>query len=310
MLDLQLGANRATSAVSFIKETDENNFEKDVLVASLQVPVIAYFWSVQSPLCQSLGAVIEKAVTAAAGSLRLVKVNIDRNMVLAQALQIETVPTVYVFFQGKPVDGFAGNKSAADTEAFIAKIIKAYGAPDTAADAKAMSSEEIKKLIGTADEFFQESKYDEAMADYSAVLEADSENMDALGGIGWCLLSQGDQDSVKEMLVNLSALQLKNPRLKGLQFMLTEAENSRALPAFEETAAKKDPQSCFDSARHYLAAGKFEQAVDTLIAIISKNREWEDRKAHKFLLEVFEALGEFHPLTSSGRRKLSAVLFS
>ena len=277
MIDLQLGNQpRPSAAASFIKDTDEMHFEADVLQASLEKPVIVQFWSAGSALCKQLMTVLEKLVGEAAGAVRLIKVNVNKSPSLVQALRIQSVPTVYVFFQGKPVDGFAGSKPEAELRVLVDGLKKLSGG---GMDDKAAIAEHVKKFITEADQFFQQSKFHEAMERYSGAMELDPDNMEALGGIGWCLLSQGDAASVREMLGQLTADHLKAPRLQGLQYIISLGDD----------------------------ANNISGLIDRLVAEVKKNREGEARMN---LLKLFEALGNTHPLTLPGRRKLSAVLFS
>jgi putative thioredoxin len=276
MIDLQLGTQPKPSAAPFIKDTDEQYFEQDVLQASMAKPVIVQFWSAGSALCKQLMPVLEKLTGEAAGAVLLVKVNANKNPGLVQALRIQSVPTVYVFHQGKPVDGFAGSKPEAELRLLVDGLKKLAGA---APDDKAAIAEHIKKFMAEADQFFQQNKLDEAMERYSGALELDPDNMEALGGIGWCLLSQGDAASVREMLGQLAPEQLKAPRLQGLQYIISLGDDAKDIPGL----------------------------IDRLVADVKKNRQGE---AKAKLLEIFEALGNAHPLTLPGRRKLSAVLFS
>jgi putative thioredoxin len=277
MIDLIGAQPKPSAASSFIKDTDETHFEQDALQASMAKPVIVQFWSPGSASCKPLMAMLEKLVTEAAGAVLLAKVNVTKNPGLAQALRIQSVPTVYVFFQGKPVDGFAGSKPEAELRALVDGLKKLSGA--AAPDDKAAIAEHVKKFMAEADQFFKEEKFNEAMERYSGILELDPDNMEALGGIGWSLLSHGDADSVREMLGQLTPEQLKAPRLKGLQYILSLGDDAKDIPAL----------------------------IDRLVADVKKNREGE---AKAKLLELFEALGNAHPLTIPGRRKLSAVLFS
>jgi len=308
MINLSLDTEAGVSKASFIKEIGEDRFEQEVLTASMKLPVIVSFVTAKNPLCEEILATLEKSVSSFNGKIILLKIDINKNPALAQAMQLETVPTIYGFFQGKPVDGFAGKKTAAEVSSFVEKINKLYAGDDD--DNSSMSVEELKKTLDEADVFFQENNYDEAMVDYNIVLEADSKNMEALGGIGWCLISGGDKESVKEMLGNLTAAELKNPRLKGLSFILSMEEKSAELEGIDILEEKEDAQSLFDLSICYLVESRFKDVIDALIDIIKQDKNWEDKKANKFLLEIFEAFGEFHPLTSYGRRKLSAILFS
>ncbi|MCE9507142.1 MAG: co-chaperone YbbN [Alphaproteobacteria bacterium] len=317
MMDLQLGIPPKTSATGFIKDTNEMAFEQDVLTASMTHPVIVDFWAPWCAPCKQMMPALEKVVGEAAGAVLMVKVNIDKSPELAQALRIQSVPTVYAFFQGKPVDGFAGARTESELRAFVGKLKALTGAaaPAAAENIAALSAEQLKKILGDAGQFFQQGKYEEAMARYGAVLDADADNMDALAGIGWCLLAVGDIPGVREMLAQLAPAQLTSSQMKGLQFIAaleTQAAALEDVSVLEQKLLKKpdDLQVLFDLATQYLAAGQLDKGIETLISLIRKNRDWQDKKARTFLLEIFEALGNAHPLTLSGRRKLSTVLFS
>jgi putative thioredoxin len=277
MIDLSLGLQPKPSSAPFIKDTDEMHFEQDVLQASMAKPVIVQFWALGSALCKQMTPVLEKLVAAAGGSVHLVKVNVSQNPGLAQALRIQAVPTVYIFFQGRPVDGFSGSKTEAELNGLVEGLKKLAG--PAAPEDETAKAEHVKKLMAEADAFFQKSDFNAAMERYGAVMELAPENMEALGGIGWCLLSQGDAESVREMLTQVTPEQAQSPRLKGLGFILSLGED----------------------------AANVEALIDRLVAEVKKNREGEARAR---LLEIFEALGPSHPLTLPGRRKLSTVLFS
>ncbi len=316
MIDLQLGTQPKPSAASFIKDTDELHFEQDALQASMTKPVIVQFWSTGSALCKQLTQVLEKLVGEAGGSVLLAKVNAGKNPGLVQALRIQSVPTVYIFFQGKPVDGFAGSKPEAELRLMVDGLKKLAGTLPPDEGDKAAIAEHVKKFMTEADDFFKQGKLNEAMERYSGALELDPDNMEALGGIGWCLLSQGDAASVREMLGQLTPEQLKALRLQGLQFMISPRRRSQSglesVSALVEKLMKnpKDLQAHYDLALHYLAEGQLEKGIDMLVSLTRLSREWQEQKARKLLLEVFEAMGNMHPLTLKGRRKLSAVLFS
>ncbi|MBI3441381.1 MAG: co-chaperone YbbN [Proteobacteria bacterium] len=306
-----LGLSSRTPAAISIKDTDELHFEQDVLTASMRTPVIVDFWAPWCVPCQQLTPILEKAVTKANGAFQMVKVNIDKSPGLAQALRIQSVPTVYAFFQGKPVDGFSGAKTEAELRSFIDQL-QSLAAPLPASDEIAA---QVKTCLMAADQFFQQENILEAMNEYSKILDVDPQNTDALGGIGWCLMAQGDIASVHEMVAQLPPDLMATSRLQGLKFILSLRERTEDL---EDTfvleqklhKAPQNLQTCFDLSLQYLATGSLKKGIDTLLSLIKKERDWKEKKARLLLLEIFEALGHTHPLTLYGRRQLSAVLFS
>ena len=313
MMDMQLGLQPETDSLTSIKNTDERSFEQDVLVESMSRPVIVDFWSTRSTPCKQMMPLLEKIVGETGGTVAMVKVDIDKNPGLVQALRVQSVPSVYAFHQGKPVDGFAGIRTEADLRVFINKLTEVNTSPEEAA--KLQSAEQVKKLMEEGDQFFQKGSINEAMERYGCVLEVDDSNAEAMGGIGWSLLSQGEVASVREMLTEMTPEQMKSPQLQGLKFILSLEEQATGLediPTLEKKILEtpKNLQTYYDLALRAITVGQLEKGIDALITLIRLNRDWEDMKARKLLLEIFEALGSTHPLTMPGRRKLSSILFS
>ena len=313
MMDMQLGLQPETDSLTSIKNTDERSFEQDVLVESMSRPVIVDFWSTRSAPCKQMMPMLEKIVGETSGTVAMVKVDIDKNPGLVQALRVQSVPSVYAFHQGKPVDGFAGIRTEADLRVFINKLAEVNTSPEEAA--KLQSAEQVKKLMEEGDQFFQKGSLNEAMERYGCVLEVNDSNAEAMGGIGWSLLSQGEVASVREMLTEMTPEQMKSPRLQGLKFILSLEEQATGLediPTLEKKILEtpKNLQTYYDLALRAITVGQLEKGIDALITLIRLNRDWEDMKARKLLLEIFEALGSTHPLTMPGRRKLSSILFS
>ncbi|MBU6476091.1 MAG: tetratricopeptide repeat protein, partial [Alphaproteobacteria bacterium] len=289
MIDLQLNAQpKPPAPASFIKDTDEAHFEQDALQTSLERPVIALFLSSSSAICKQMAATLEKLVAATAGAVALVRADVMQNPGLAQALRLQSVPTVYVFHQGRPVDGFTGAKGEAELKTMVEGLKKLAGAPEETD--KTALAEQAKKIRAEADGFFGQNNFDAAMERYAAALEIDEGDMEALAGIGWCLLGQGDAASVKEMLAGLTPEQLKTPRLQGLHYLLSLEDKVRGLDdalALADRLIKnpKDLQARYDLAQRQLAAGQIEKGIDTLVDLIRLDREWQEQKARKLLLE-------------------------
>jgi len=311
-----LGGDNIKQEVDFIKETTDSGFEKDVIYASADMPIIACFWSNLNMPCKQLVTLLEKQVKETKGKVALVKVNIDKSPLLVEALRIQSVPTVYAFFQGKPMNGFAGLKSEQEVKIFVDSLnALVSGAVEENGDNKKnkISAEARAKLTADAAEFFYKCNYGAAMENYSILLQDDENDADSLGGIGWCLLLHGDKEGVAELVSNLNENQKQNSRIKGVMFVVALQDETKGvdIKALEDKTNKKGkPDDQYKLARAYIANCEFEKGIDTLIAIIKKDREWEKGKAKDFLLEIFEALGNGNAEVSKGRRKLSAVLFS
>jgi putative thioredoxin len=310
MLDLSnIGAVAAqtVTASAFIRETDTQRFETDVIQASMQTPVIVDFWAPWCGPCKQMMPVIEKVVTEAAGAVHLVKVNIDANPELAQVFRVQSVPMVYAFFKGQPVDGFVGARLESELRAFVDKLKKLSGVVPSP------EAVDVSKTMALADQYFRDEKYTDALVEYSNVLDQAPDNMDAMAGIGWCFVAQRNAEALPEFIASLDDTQKKHPRIAGLSFIAAQMDNGGG--DAEDLSAKllknpADHQSRFDLARVKMAALDIESAIEALVELIRRDREWQEQKARQYLLQILDALGAPHPLAAWGRRRLSAVLFS
>jgi len=291
-----------------IFDVGTHDFEDKVMRASMDEPVLVDFWAPWCGPCKQLGPVLEEAVRAAGGKIKLAKVNIDENPELAQALRIQSVPMVFGFIQGQPVNAFVGVKSKTEITAFIDQLVKAmqHAAPDAV---------DVPKALAEAAASLAAGDLNIAQGIYVQILTQDETNVQAYTGLIRTFIAGGQLEHAKEMIGEAPEAIAKDPQFEAARTALELAEKApsgKVLAALAEKLAQKpdDHQARFELAEGLFASGKKEEAIDELVEIIRRNRAWEDEKARKQLLKFFDALGPADPLVVAGRRKLSSVLFS
>ncbi|MTJ82245.1 MAG: thioredoxin [Telmatospirillum sp.] len=293
-----------TPAGSFVKDSDTAHFVEDVLEASLKVPVIVDFWATWCGPCKTLGPMLEKLVNAAGGAVRLVKIDVDRNPEIAQQMRIQSIPAVFAFKGGRPVDGFVGAVPESQVKELIQRVA---GTKAGAGDAAAML-EEARALALEGDN-------QGAMALYGAILEQDPENPGALAGSLRCLIQAGQASEARHVLDSLPEELLKHPDIVAVRTTLelaqeaAKAGSTAALRAAVE-ARPGDHQARFDLAMACFAEGDREAAVDELLELFRRDRTWNEGAARQQLVKLFEAFGPSDPLTQSARRRLSSLMFA
>lgn len=302
-----VGAAPGTDDV--VMDSSDRAFMADVIEASMKTPVIVDFWAPWCGPCKQLGPILEKTVRAAKGKVRMVKIDTDKNPMIASQLRVQSIPAVYAFFQGRPVDGFVGGQSESQVKAFIDRLIQAAGAAGAGADDSLEAAlEQAKALL--------ESDQPAAAADiYAQILEADQECAPAYAGLVKALIAAEQFDDAKGMLGNVPAAIAKDKEIVAAKAALDvalQAQNAGPIPELMERLAqdKNDHQTRFDLAMALFAAGKREAAVDELLEIVRRDRTWNDDGARKQLVKFFEAFGHMDPLTVATRKRLSTILFS
>ena len=295
-------------AGDLVKDTNAASFRADVLDASMQVPVIVDFWAPWCGPCKQLGPIIEKAVKDARGAVKLVKINVDENQELAAQMRIQSIPAVYAFFQGRPVDGFVGAQPESALKQFIQKLTK-LGTGE-------QGPSPIDEALEHAEAALKEGDHEAASAIFAQILEHEPDNVKALGGMARCCISVGELDQAKHFLSQVPAAQANDPAITGARAQLELAEaGQKAAGQSQELRARvdanpKDFEARFALAQALFAGGDREGGVDQLLEIIRVNRAWNEEAARKELVKFFEAMGPTDPLTLSARRRLSSILFS
>lgn len=295
-----------------VRDVDLSNFMKDVIEVSKKQLVIVDFWATWCGPCKQLTPILEKLVRSYKGAACLAKVDIDRNPEIAQQMGIQSVPAVFAFFQGRPVDGFMGALPEAQIKAWIDRLIGVTGAAP-AGDGDGFNAAVALKQ---ADEFLSAKDIRMAAAVYADILDAEPTNAEAYAGAIRCLLLENKLAEAKAMLAQASPDIVKHKMLDPIRTAIELADQAAAsVGASAELEARlaqnpSDHQARYDMALACYASGRKEEAVDHLLDIVRRDRKWNEEAARKQLVKFFEALGATDPLTIAARKRLSSILFS
>ena len=301
---LELGQKQPVApAGEVIKDVSEADFMAEVIDASMTVPVIVDFWAPWCGPCKTLGPQLEAAVSAAKGAVKMAKVDVDQNQMIAGQLRVQSIPTVYAFWQGQPVDGFQGAVPASEVQAFVKRV------SDLAGDGG------LAEAVEAAETMLAEGQVEDAAQTFAAILEEDPVNVAAYAGLVRCHIESGDLDQAEAVLNGAPAEIAHAAALEAAHAQLELARQAEgAGPVADLLAAvEADPanmQARFDLALALQAANRMEEAVDTLLEIFRRDREWNDGAAKQQLFTIFEALKPNDPVVLNGRRKLSSMIFA
>lgn len=305
MTILEQGSGAAPQAADLIKDTTTQTFVRDVIEESKRQPVLIDFWAQWCGPCKQLTPILEKAVRAANGKVKLVKMNIDEHPSIPGQMGIQSIPAVIAFVDGRPADGFMGAVPESQVNAFIEKLTAGMpgGAPTAA------------ELLQEAEAVLAEGDVQTAASIYAEVLRADGTNIQAIAGLARCYMQTGATEQAKKTLRLVPEAKREDAAVKAVQAMIDLAEQAQSLGPIAELEQKVaadplDHQARFDLAIALNAADRREDATTHLLDIVKRDRKWNDDGARKQLVQFFDAWGPTDDATVEGRKRLSTILFS
>ena len=289
----------ANLPADLIKEGSDASFVADVVEASKTQPVIVDFWATWCGPCKQLGPALEKAVKAAKGAVKLVKIDIDKNPVFAGQLRVQSIPTVYAFADGRPVDGFMGAVPESQLKAFIDKLIGPQVSP-------------AEELVAAGQAALAEGDSAGAAQLFAEALQEEPENVAAIGGLARCYLAGGDLDRARE-IAGLAPPGARNADLESVRAALQLAAEAPAETADAERRLAADPNdhaARLELAKALAGKGELQAASEHLLELLARDRTFADGAAKAELITIFEAAGPMSEITRQGRKRMSSILFA
>ena len=302
---LEFGVDKS-SAGDLIKDVNEDTFMADVIDASQEVPVIVDFWAPWCGPCKTLGPMLEKAVLAAKGAVRMAKVNIDDNQAIAGQLRVQSIPTVYAFHKGQPVDAFQGAVPNSEIDTFVARVIEASGGEVNGGLSDALKS---------AEEMLEDGAASDAAEVFSAIIEEDNQNVKAYSGLARAKLDLEDIEGAEAVLNGVPADISDSPEIEAVFAKIALARQALDVGPLSELEAvvAADPSNSkarFEYSQALYAADNIDEAVAQLLELFRRDSNWNDGAAKVQLFTIFDALEPNDPIVLNGRRKLSSMIFA
>ncbi|PZX12004.1 thioredoxin family protein [Celeribacter halophilus] len=300
---MDLGQSTGAAPGAYVKDVYEADFMAEVIEASQETPVIVDFWAPWCGPCKQLGPALEAEVNAAGGAVKMAKVNVDENQMIAGQMRVQSIPTVYAFFKGQPVDGFQGALPPSQIKEFVAKVV-ALNVDESLSDA-----------VAAADEMFEAGEIEDAAQTYAAILEEDDKLAGAYAGLAKCRLAKGEVEEAEALINGVAAEISSDAAIEAVHAQIALAKEAANAGPVAELAAKveadpSDMQARLELAVAQHADGQIEAAVETLLAAFKQDRDWNDGAIKEQLFKIFDSLKPNDPIALAGRRKLSSMLFA
>ncbi|MDA9073954.1 thioredoxin [Amylibacter sp.] len=300
-----LELNQSNTDEILIKDVNEDTFMDDVIEASKTSPIVVDFWAPWCGPCKTLGPALEAEVKATNGKIKMVKVDIDQNQNLASQMRIQSIPAVFAFVDGQPIDGFMGAKAPSELKSFIEKLLE--NVKDDGGD--------LSEAIAVADEMLEAGEYNDAAETFEAILGEDPERSPAFVGLFKAKMGAKKIDEAQKMLEDIPTALVNKPEILALQAQIDLTNQTQGLGEINDLreALKNDldnHQIRFDLALALFTAGEANDAIQELLTIFKKDQEWNDDAARQQLFKFFDILGGDDPITLSGRRQLASMLFA
>lgn len=305
---IELGG-QSTPQNDLVKDVSEADFMAEVVEASKSIPVIVDFWAPWCGPCKTLGPALEAAVAKANGAVKMAKVNVDENQMIAGQLRVQSLPTVYAFWQGQPVDGFQGAIAPSEIDEFVNRVIAAAGGAAGGQD------DGLAEAVAAAQEMLDQGAAADAAQTFAAILQEDDKNVAAYAGLVTAHIDLGELDQAEAILNGAPAEIATAPELEACHAKLDLARQAENAGPVGELRAKveadgDDHQARFDLAQALYAAGETQEAVDQLLELFRRDRDWNESAAKAQLFTIFDALKANDPVVLNGRRKLSSMIFA
>ena len=306
MIELGATSTQQAAADGPIRDVTDQTFMAEVIEASQQTPVIVDFWAPWCGPCKQLTPVLEEAVKGANGAVRLAKVNVDQSQMVAGQLRVQSIPTVYAFYQGQPVDGFQGAVAASEAKAFVQRLIDMAGGA---------AGGGLDEALEQAEQMLEQDQAADAAQVFAAITQEEPANARATAGLVRALIAMGETAAARKALEDAPAEVQNDAQLDAARSALDladaagEAGEVGALRAKVE-ADPSDHQARYDLAMALVANREHAAAVDELLELFRRDREWNDGAAKSQLFKIFDSLGPKDPVAQAGRRRLSSMVFA